>query len=229
VVRVQITTTDKAVQASGIKCLIYGRAGMGKTTLASTVEAPLIISAESGLLSVRRFNLPVVEVKTVKDVDDVYDWLRHSADARFISTVFLDSLSEILEIILFGAKIGRNDPRQAYGKLIDEGTEIIKKFRDLPRFNVVMTAKEYREKDNFGGGRITPRAPGQSLGIDIPYMYDLVARATTGTAADGATFHYLQCRPDDVIEAKDRSGALDKWEPPNLSHVFGKIRAAFTQ
>jgi hypothetical protein len=132
-------------------------------------------------------------------------------------------------VVLANAKLGKSDPRQAYGTLIDQGTPLIKDFRDLPRFNVVMTAKEYQLRDNFGSNRITPRAPGQSLGIDIPYMYDLVARAATSTAADGSIFHYLQCRPDNIVEAKDRSGFLDAWEPPNLSYVFGKMRAAFTQ
>lgn len=222
----KIISSDQAVHNSGIKSLIYGRAGMGKTTLAATVEAPLIISAESGLLSVRKYRLPVVEVTSKNDVIDVYKWARDSKEAAQFATLFLDSLSEILEVVLQNAKRGKNDPRQAYGILIDEGIPMIRDFRDLPRFNVVMIAKEYQQQGNFGS-RITPRAPGQSLGVDIPYMYDLVARASTSTAADGSTFHYLQCRPDNVIEAKDRSGLLDMWEPPHLSHVFGKMRAAY--
>ena len=225
----RITTTDQAVHNSGMKCLIYGRAGMGKTTLAATAEAPLVISAESGLLSIRKYKLPVVEVGGIKDVYDIYDWCRRAPEARQFATLFLDSLSEILEVVLAAAKKGKNDPRQAYGTLIDEGVPLIRAFRDLPRFNVVMTAKEYQQRDNFGGNRITPRAPGQSLGIDIPYMYDLVARAATGTSAEGQIFHYLQCQPDNIIEAKDRSGCLDLWEPPNLSYVFNKMRTVYSQ
>jgi replication-associated recombination protein RarA len=86
----KITTTDQAVQNSGMKCLIYGRAGMGKTSLAASAEAPLIISAESGLLSVRRFRIPVVEVKSLKDVIEVYQWARSSREAAQFATLFLD-------------------------------------------------------------------------------------------------------------------------------------------
>lgn len=229
---INITTTDQAVQNNGMKVLVYGRAGMGKTTLASTAPAPIILAAEGGLLSVRQFKLPVIEVKTYAAVMEVAQWAANSREAAQFQTIILDSLSEILEVVLATEKAKPGgDPRQAYGRLIDTGIPLIRFFRDLPRFNVVMIAKEFRQPNAYGAPVATPRAPGQSLGIDIPYMYDLVARAATDAyaAADGTqqVYHYLQCRPDPMVEAKDRSGRLDMREPPNLGHIFGKMLAAY--
>lgn len=45
-----LTTTRQAVQANGVKILVYGQAGAGKTVLSATTGGnPLIISAEAGL------------------------------------------------------------------------------------------------------------------------------------------------------------------------------------
>ena len=47
----QFTTTAQAVLDTGVKMLVYGESGMGKTMLTATLPRPLLISAESGLLS----------------------------------------------------------------------------------------------------------------------------------------------------------------------------------
>ena len=39
------------VHAQGVKMLVYGEAGAGKTTLISTLFKSIILSAEAGLLS----------------------------------------------------------------------------------------------------------------------------------------------------------------------------------
>ena len=43
--------TTATIESSGVKVLVYGQAGSGKTTLIRTAPAPLILSAEAGLLS----------------------------------------------------------------------------------------------------------------------------------------------------------------------------------
>lgn len=47
------TTTDRASISQGVKMLVYGASGSGKTGLCATLPAPLIISAEGGLLRLR--------------------------------------------------------------------------------------------------------------------------------------------------------------------------------
>ncbi len=51
--------------ADKLKLLIYGESGTGKTTLAGTIDAKvLIVSAESGLLSLSGKQLDVVDITT---------------------------------------------------------------------------------------------------------------------------------------------------------------------
>src|SRR5690554_4503837 len=111
----QFTTAEEASRVNGVKALIYGGAGMGKTVLSATLPAPVLISAESGALSLRKnnlerlfgvgnpsitYNMPIITVTNVDDLRDAYDWCANSAEARQFASVSLDSLSEIAEVVL---------------------------------------------------------------------------------------------------------------------------------
>lgn len=223
----QIKTTDVLGAQHGIKCLVYGRAGMGKTTLCGTAPAPIIISAEAGLLSLRHKRLPVIEINTLKDLEDAYRWVTTSADAKHIQTVCIDSISEIAEVCLAAAKKATKDGRKAYGDYVDQMAPAIRGFRDLAGKNVVMTAKQTTSKDEFTGmTSFGPSVPGNMLGPNLPYFFDLVLNANVGVSNTGERYHYLRTAPDLQYEAKDRSGALDEIEYPDLTHLFAKIKAA---
>ena len=49
---IQLKNTAQ-VSVQGLKVLVYGHAGAGKTTLAASMPNPIIISAEGGLLSIK--------------------------------------------------------------------------------------------------------------------------------------------------------------------------------
>ena len=53
----EFTTSDKEVANNGIKMLVYGDSGIGKTVLAATMPNVVMISAESGPLSLQKSNL----------------------------------------------------------------------------------------------------------------------------------------------------------------------------
>lgn len=221
------TTTDRVGKVRGVKALIYGRAGMGKTTLCGTAPRPLIISAEAGLMPLRHLQLPVVEVTEYKQLWDVYEWVSRSADARHIDTLCLDSVSEIAEVLLEAAKKRRGDPRQAYGDLVTDTLSLLRAFRDLPDKHVVFIAKQATTVQEVTGVvSYGPMMPGRQVGPALPYVFDLVANANVGRAQDGSTYHYLRTRPDHQYEAKDRSGVLDEIEYPDLSNIFAKIKGA---
>lgn len=236
---VQFTTVEQAVQSQGVKCLIYGPAGMGKTVLAATAPNPIMISAESGLLSLKKenldrifgpnnpavaYNMPVATVNCVQDLTDMYNWCANSHEAGNFQTICLDSLSEIAEVVLINAKAQAKDPRQAYGELITQMENLIRLFRDLPGKHVYMAAKMEPSKDELTGiVKYGPSMPGAKLGSKLPYFFDEVFRLGTNKDQQGNSFRFLQTQPDMQFEAKDRSGALAQMEYPFLSQVFNKI------
>lgn len=235
----QFTTVERSAKISGVKALVYGGAGVGKTVLAATLPAPVLISAESGLLSLRKqnlerlfginnaaicYNLPVITVTNVQDLVDAYEWCSKSGEARQFASVGLDSISEIAEVVLANAKKQVKDPRQAYNELSDKMVELVRAFRDLPGKNIYMAAKTEPVKDELTGiTRQGPSMPGRKLGPAMPYFFDEVFRLGVNITPQGQTYRFLQTQPDLQYEAKDRSGALALMEAPNLSAVFSKI------
>lgn len=220
----QIITTDQVSVENGVKVLAYGRAGTGKTTLCASAPSPFIISAESGLLSLRRVKIPAAIINSYSDMQEAFVWVRDKAKGYGLKTICLDSVTEIAEQVLSVEKAKTSHGQQAYGGLIDEMIPLIKGFRDLPYFNVVFTAKETTVKNDVTGVVSRgPKMPGRTLGPELPYLFDEVFHTNRDANPDGTEYYYLRTRPDFMTEAKDRSGALDEFEYPNLTNIFNKI------
>lgn len=221
----KFSTTQQEAKLHGVKCLIYGKAGYGKTFLATTAPAPIILSAEAGLLTLKDYDLPVIKIETVEDLAEAEKWLRTNQHASAFQTVILDSITEIAEVVLANAMRQVKDNRQAYGELIEKMVSVIKAYRDLSGKHVVMLAKQGSVKDESIGTVMNgPMMPGSKLGPALPYYFDVVLRL--GINKDPKTqqpYRFLQAEPDFQNEAKNRGGYLDPIEPPNLSHVFQKI------
>lgn len=220
----KFTMTDQASLQHGVKMLVYGLSGSGKTVLCSTAPAPVILSAEAGLLSLRRFSLPVIEIRSVEDLTEAHRWCLTSNEAKAFQTVCIDSISEIGELVLANAKKQVKDPRQAYGELIEKMMTTIKAYRDLPGKHVYMSAKMEPVKDEMTGiVRYMASMPGSKLGPQLPYLYDEVFRLGINKTTQGEQYRFLQTSSDLQYDAKDRSGSLDSVEPPDLTRVINKI------
>lgn len=201
---------------------MYGPAGVGKTPLCATAPSPLILSAERGLLSLKRTNTPYIEITGYASLVEAYQWCAGSAEARQFWTYCLDSLSEIAEVVLTEEKRKSKDPRKAYGEVIEQVVMLARAFRDLPGKNVVLVAKEEYSKDETSGAVLyQPSMPGNKLGPKLPYFFDEVFRmeynpsnrAQRGLHTVGSFQHV----------ARDRSGMLAEYEPCDLTVVFKKI------
>lgn len=224
----------------GVKALTYGKAGLGKTSLCATAPNPVILSAESGLLSLAPANLvrmygentpgityqiPVIEVTTIEQLTEAYNWAATSAEASQFQTICLDSITEIAEVVLANAKRQVKDPRQAYGELLEKMVMTIKAFRDLSGKHVYMTAKQEQIKEEGSGLVLSgPSFPGAKLGQGVTYLFDEVFQIGVGRNPDNTSYRFLRTQPDFNADAKDRSGTLATLETPHLGYIFAKIQ-----
>ena len=213
------------VHNNGVKALVYGIAGAGKTTLATTLPRPIIISAENGLLSIAGSGIGVIEVENFDDLKQAYQWCVNPANQTYFDSIMLDSISEIAEQILLFAKTKVKDARLAYTDLSDRLIDIIKDFRDIKGKHVIMTAKIESAKEELTGvTKYFPSVPGNKLTQKLPYHFDEVLYL--GVKTDPSTnqsFRFIQTQPDFQVAAKDRSGKLSFTEPPNLGLIINKI------
>jgi len=66
------------LSAHGVKLLVYGQAGAGKTTLIKTLPNPVVLSAEGGLLSIADADLPFIEISDMESLREAYSWVLES-------------------------------------------------------------------------------------------------------------------------------------------------------
>lgn len=224
---VRIRAIKKMVEDNGIKILVHGPAGAGKTVLSATSgESTLIISAEAGLLSIKDAPdyIKGAEIETMDDLEEMYQYLFETSDEPDFKWVALDSITEIAERILSNEKKHSADPRKAYMEMQDRVMVILRKFRDLKGYNIVMTCKQQYIPIEGASALFAPMMPGQKLHQQIPYIFDEVFALRVVKDKEGNDVRVLQTCRDSMYEAKDRSGCLADFEKPSLKHIAKKIK-----
>lgn len=230
----KITNTD-SIGVQPLKMLVYGESGVGKTTLARTIkDSAIIISAESGLLSLKGTKIDVIDIskddngalipkeKRISRVGEVYKFLlTPEAQAKY-KWVFIDSITEIGQNLVEQLNTEhpeRKDALVMWGEYAKKMRSLIKSFRDLPGYHVVMTCLSSWDKDASGKYRFGLDLNGK-IASQVPQYMDLVCFLQTD--ADGV--RTLHTQKTETILAKDRSGKLAPREVPDLQLIADKIR-----
>lgn len=209
--------------SDGVKLLVYGQAGAGKTSLIKTLPSPVVLSAEGGLLSIADADVPYIEIGSMDDLREAYSWLINSAESKQFKSVALDSISEVAEVVLNAEKKVTKDGRAAYGEMNSVMTELIRSFRDLPGRHVYMSAKLEKLQDEMGKVMYGPSMPGKTLSQGLPYFFDEVLALRVEKDSEGNSQRALMCDGDGSWLAKDRSGKLAAWEAPDLGEIIKKM------
>jgi hypothetical protein len=209
--------------ASSVKFLGYGPAKIGKTRAISTLPTPITLSCEGGLLVLRDYDLPYIEIKTIADIYEAYAWLTSSDEANKFESVALDSITEIAEVVLTAEKNVKVDGKKihgmkAYGEMADKVADLIRAFRDLPSHHVYFSAQMEKSQDELGAVLYAPAMPGNKFAQKLPFFFDEVFAFRFE-----AGHHAILTATDGVWTAGDRSGKLDQWEKPDLGAIIRKI------
>ena len=233
IMRVENTSQESCKK---IKMIVYGRAGAGKTTMIRTLPGrPLVISAESGLRSLRTSNIDFIDItkddsgNVLPECDrrnrlvEVYGWIT-SGNAKDFKWIVLDSFSEICEVVIaemrkkYDITVKRQDTRPMYQEAFHILRMITKAFRDLPNHNVMLTALS--EQVSLGGGQqFHSIVVSGKIRTTFASMFDIVFFVEAQTEKK----RQLICRENPFTESKDRTNQLDMIMPPDLSVAINKI------
>jgi phage nucleotide-binding protein len=217
-----VKTTDPKAKPSVIM-LCYGSGGVGKTTFAATAPKPLIVDCENGA---KYFGLRGIEV----DVANVRDWsdmkgLFDIAKSGEYETIIIDPIGELMEklkrfmVAMGDKKLVQSDgsPSMAgWGWLKDTMRSTIKVLRDSGcHLILVAHVDEKGDEDKL----VKRPMIMTKLSDELVNMVDIVGYMTV-IQTDGEDKRIIIVDPtNDKYVAKDRTGQLGKYIPPNFSEI----------
>lgn len=222
-----IKSTNSA-ESTRVTMLVYGKSGAGKTTLAKTLPGKtLIISAESGLLSLKDFQIDYVELEgktATEKLISLHSIATELASKVEYDNIFIDSITEISQIFVehFQAQYqSRSDALVLWGEYSKSMRAFIKRLRDMAPYNVIMSCLEKEDKDDLSRKIYMPDLNGK-ISTQILQFFDEVFNLKV-VMKDDEEKRVLITDHFDGFVGKDRSGKLAKFEPANLTHIFNKI------
>jgi hypothetical protein len=223
---------------------VFGKPGSGKTTLLKTLiplgEPILFLSVEAGHLVLKNVKVDMIDMtvddngkllpagERLKALRRVYTFLQTDEARNKYKWIFIDSLTEIAQNIVEGLQ---SDPKyqdekmalRMWGVYTQELKTLIKAFRDLPHYNVVVTALAEEDKDEMGS-LVTGVMMQGKISQQVPAWFDEVFYLSARKDKEGKEIRKLLTSATDRVIAKDRSGALEQLEEPDLAKVVNKIR-----
>lgn len=227
-----LKAASEHAQNFGIKAIIYGPAGTGKTPILNTAPRPVLLATEAGLLSMRGSSIPTFEAYTSQRVDEFFKWFFNSTETKNFDTLGIDSGSQVADIYLNAAMQGtskqgnKKHGMAAYGEMASNTMEHLRTLYYTRYKHVYMICKEQIADVDFQSLR-RPYFPGQVLPVDVPHLYDFIIRVAKtnvpGMVGEQLAFH---CNGTMNIMARNRTGNLNDFERPHFGELVTKAMNA---
>lgn len=234
---VTVQSTKGYMQRGGVKMMIYGKRGVGKTPIIAELPKVLIIASEDGLASVRNKNVDFIEMKTMAQIKEVMAWLRSPSNIAKYDTIAHDGISYLTHAVFseIARKATHNNKVQYYGELASQIMPFVELLTNEIQKNVIMTAWQgdlyHPVTEKIIGHE--PYTAGKAIANYLMHFFDLTAHmqrhAQNIQQADGTVVQqqipYLQTVEANGIFARSRKeGCLDAFEPADLLTIINKLK-----
>ena len=233
----QLKPASLLAQRYGVKAILYGPPGLGKTPAINTAPRPVLLATEPGLLSMRGSNVPTWDAFTRPRIEEFFKWLFESKEASNFDTVAIDSGSQMAEISLMHWDNTCKDGRKAYGEMSKECMQWFDGMFFMPNKHIVLICKQMQVEvgkvaKNVGGAIVVestyqaqPFFPGKDLNVKVPHRYDEILHLCKADIPGHGVQRAIRCAGNDYALARDRSGRLSELEPVDLAALFTKAMA----
>jgi hypothetical protein len=211
---------DFAVQY-GVKAIVFGPSGAGKTPIVNTAPRPLLLACEPGLLSMRNSNVPTFQATTTKLIDEFFEWLFNSSESKNFDTVAIDSTSQMAITYLEAANKTNKHGLAAYGEMADNVMKHLNRMYFMPQKHAYLIAKQ--EIVSIAGNNYRrPAYEGKYLNKEVPGLYDEILHLDIQNVPGMGQVKAFRCQPAFDVLARDRTGMLNEFEPPDFGALVRK-------
>ena len=158
---------------------------------------------------------------------------------RQYGTFFIDSLTAVGRLCFawssqqpeaFSERSGKRDLRGAYGLHAREMVAWLMHLQQVREVNVVFLGILETVTDDYNRTEHRLQLEGARTGRELPAVVDQVITMHWVDFGDGAPTRAFVCTAPNKwgYPAKDRSGRLEQFEPPDLEKLFAKLSAKST-
>lgn len=203
--------------AFGCKAIVYGPPGSGKTPVSGSSPRPVLLATEPGLLSMRNSTVPTWIGDTKAKIDEFMKWFENSSETKNFDTLIIDSTSQMCNIALDESK-SKHGLAQ-YGDMADYVMPFLKRLYFMREKHMFLIAKEELTTD----GKRRPLYPGKFLPAEIPHLYDCILRLAKVPIPQVGEQLAFQCNGSIDVVARNRTGTLADFEPPNFTDLVRKV------
>lgn len=225
---------QQLIERTGIKMLVYGGAGSGKTRMcATTAPKPLLVAIENGILSIQHENIPIFDCRgknCLQAFSQFLQWVQ-SPESRQFETIIIDSWSELATILLNSELPKQRDGRKAYSFMATKMLEWSSFLINHVPMNIIFICKQECGSNN-GNPYHQPCLEGKKLYTEFTHSLDVILRFQSKRfVVNGQSQDYMVAssknEPDYL--ARDRSGRLFADEPQDLGLIINKIKNVQSQ
>lgn len=201
---------------------IYGKGGLGKSTLAATAPKPIFFDGEDGTkaFGIRGINIPVIHVKTWNDVREAWNAIK---DDPQYETVVIDPMDEFMNMLIEDVSKGGSMSLPKWGEAKNTFRKFIRLVKNSGKHVVFVAHEQDKTNDNK---LIWEPKLSANMSKELTDLSDVVGYFTLDKDGNRT----LAVKPTNDFSAKDR---YDAWKNGtvdvlDVTSMINKIHSAYS-